>query len=128
MTMKSKNTIRSYFKSNADYIRHFKRCSMLRYPILTMYVCNKGLCTIPPKSRLLLQDILSKFCQDVTAKYIKGQKEHGGLVTDRDCREELKAELLDAVVYFYANNINTNTKKHKTEKKGKPYAKRSGWK
>lgn len=42
---------------------------------------------------------LSMFCQDTTLKFIKGQKEHGGDIRDRNMDDEMYAEIMDLAVY-----------------------------
>lgn len=44
-------------------------------------------------------------------KYLKGQKEHGGDIKDRDLTVELRLELLDALIYHEAQSWQTLTKK-----------------
>lgn len=49
-----------------------------------------------------LIDTLVNFVDRALDKYIKGQKEHGGSITDRDCYEDLRNELIDSIIYHSA--------------------------
>ncbi len=45
---------------------------------------------------------LGRFVELAIRKYIKGQREHGGCLDDRDLMAELENELIDHVHYFNA--------------------------
>lgn len=49
-----------------------------------------------------IADDLSGFVCKASIKYIKGQKEHGGHISDRDLDKEIDNELIDLFFYQYA--------------------------
>lgn len=53
-------------------------------------------------ARPLLAKALTDFVIDATNKFVAGQKEHGGLITDRDLDHEINMEHLDLFWYLAA--------------------------
>lgn len=51
------------------------------------------------------QRSLQTFLEDAASKFDKGQEEHGGLLTDRDCFKEMKAEIIDLWHYYNAESM-----------------------
>lgn len=47
---------------------------------------------------------LASFAEEATLKYIKGQKEHGGHITDRDLNKEIRNEIIDIFWYSTAQS------------------------
>ncbi len=45
-------------------------------------------------------DTLQEFVFEAVVKYVKGQKEHGGKLWERDCLEEAKLENIDQMWYL----------------------------
>lgn len=45
---------------------------------------------------------LQTFLDAASTKFDKGQQEHGGLLTDRDCFMEMQKEIIDQWHYWYA--------------------------
>ncbi len=66
---------------------------------------------------------LSDFCINATKKFIAGQKKHGGKITDKDLRHELRQEYLDSFWYIEAedwrlkNENKSNSKENKETEK-----------
>jgi hypothetical protein len=58
------------------------------------------------------------FIDKGTEKYIRGQKEHGGSLHQRNCVAELRNELLDMHHYLTAVENSQNSKEHKPHAKG----------
>lgn len=48
---------------------------------------------------------LSSFLESAASKFDRGQREHGGLLTDRDCFAELEGEIIDFWHYYSAEKI-----------------------
>lgn len=48
---------------------------------------------------------LQTFLDAASTKFDKGQQEHGGLLTDRDCFMEMQKEIIDQWHYWYAENM-----------------------
>lgn len=44
------------------------------------------------------------------AKYVEGQKEHGGSITDRPCLTEIRKELIDSMFYLDAAEEKLNSR------------------
>lgn len=55
--------------------------------------------SLKDKSKEFLHKRLTEFCEKSLIKFCAGEKEHGGLITDRPALPELKAELIDAWMY-----------------------------
>lgn len=47
---------------------------------------------------------IEQFLEAARAKYDKGQAEHGGLITDRDLKQEQLNELIDLGHYYFASD------------------------
>ena len=60
---------------------------------------REGLLPIPVIDEM--SGSLTQFCEAAIEKFIKGQKEHGGNITDRDLDEEVRKELLD--IFWYTS-------------------------
>lgn len=65
--------------------------------------------TVPPiidelsiEDRFFVVQSLQKLVNSSVIKYVKGQKEHGGKLTDRDCLEEAHMEIIDLSWYLFA--------------------------
>ena len=52
---------------------------------------------------------LGIFVNHAICKYIKGQIEHGGDITDRDLHEEIQQEIID--LFFYTEGLKWKEKK-----------------
>lgn len=48
---------------------------------------------------------LKCFLDEAYAKFNDGQERHGGILTDRDCFDEMKQEIIDQWHYWYAESI-----------------------
>lgn len=62
----------------------------------------------PPMSlehELHLKAILETFSKDMTAKYRRGQAEHGGALWLRPCWSDAMQEAVDLVAYLYTHRI-----------------------
>lgn len=59
----------------------------------------------PPESKEFLIRTLTTLNKISVEKFLKGQKEHGGLITDRDCEYELNMEIIDLIFYFYGLKV-----------------------
>ena len=57
---------------------------------------------LPGSDRELLTDICLHFLESAIPKFVRGSKEHGGLLTDRPAMPELGDELIDAIMYHSA--------------------------
>lgn len=53
----------------------------------------------------LISNIIQHFANDVIKKYAKGHIEHGGFLLERDLKLERRDEILDLVVYEYAQML-----------------------
>lgn len=51
------------------------------------------------------QDALDAFVSKAFDKYDAGQREHGGLITDRVCLEDLEDEIIDLWFYLHALRV-----------------------
>jgi hypothetical protein len=58
--------------------------------------------SLPDRSKVQLNGLLSRTLHAITNKYIDGQLEHGGFLLDRDCLHEAYAEALDLITYIDA--------------------------
>jgi len=64
---------------------------------------DKAANVLSNEQRVFLASALAKFVTHATEKFIIGQKEHGGDITDRHLVAELQRELIDA--WFYSEGI-----------------------
>lgn len=58
-----------------------------------------------PEHELHLKAILETFSKDLTAKYRRGQAEHGGALWLRPCWSDAMQEVVDLVAYLYTHRI-----------------------
>ena len=58
-----------------------------------------------PEHELHLQAVLETFTKDFSAKYRKGQQEHGGSLWLRPCWSDAMQEVVDLVAYVYTHRI-----------------------
>lgn len=65
------------------------------------YDANRKVLSDKEKVELALD--LNRFVIDAIAKYYRGQKEHGGHISDRDLNIEIDNELIDLFFYHQAN-------------------------
>lgn len=56
------------------------------------------------------QRSLRSFMEKASAKYDSGQKEHGGILTDRNCMDEMGHEIIDLWHYYSAERIRQEAK------------------
>jgi len=66
---------------------------------------RKRATTLTPDRQRHLRSILKRFKIEFTAKYIAGQKEHGGKLEDRDCAAEAAKEAIDLVAYIHCERV-----------------------
>ena len=71
-----------------------------RENILRIHLQNKMITSDKIKQRSL-----NTFLNEASTKFDKGQQEHGGLLTDRDCFMEMRAEIVDLWHYYVAEEI-----------------------
>jgi len=72
-------------------------------PDIRIYVedkVRKDFYELGTDSREFLIDTLSNFCSKAIEKFIKGQKEHEGIIYDRPMLPELEKELIDSIFYL----------------------------
>ena len=58
-----------------------------------------------PEHELHLQAVLETFSKDFSAKYRRGQQEHGGALWLRPCWSDAMQEVVDLVAYVYTHRI-----------------------
>lgn len=58
-----------------------------------------------PEHELHLKALLETFSKDLTAKYRRGQAEHGGALWLRPCWSDAMQEVVDLVAYLYTHRI-----------------------
>jgi len=58
-----------------------------------------------PEHELHLQAMLETFTKDFSAKYRRGQQEHGGALWLRPCWSDAMQEVVDLVAYVYTHRI-----------------------
>lgn len=51
-----------------------------------------------------MSESLTLFCFDAVNKFVVGQKKHGGKITDKNLKHELRLEYIDAFWYSEAEN------------------------
>lgn len=75
----------------------------LKYAISDLIVAKERelVCTLPTKDFVKLTEMIHNFNIALVEKFIKGQKEHGGSLSDRDLIKEARAEVMDMVVYTH---------------------------
>ena len=62
------------------------------------------------KAWKIRSDAMDRFSSRVFHKYNKGQEEHGGLLTDRVCLDDLEDEIID--LWFYLQALKIKLKDH----------------
>ena len=68
------------------------------------YINNDYGDIIDIEERRLMASSLSVFVTKAVDKYFKGQKEHGGNITDKDLNAEIQNEITDLMWYNFANS------------------------
>lgn len=63
----------------------------------------RGIDTLDEATKLFVTKSLTEFVAAAVPKYIAGQIEHGGKITDRNCKFEMKQEIID--LYFYLKGL-----------------------
>lgn len=65
-------------------------------------------CDLTGEQEIQMTESLTNFIIDATNKYIAGQKEHGGSITDRDLDKEIRHEQIDLFWYLEAKKWKGN--------------------
>lgn len=67
-----------------------------------VFINDSHRCGMTPEHQAHLDQIVSELTQDIRAKYIKGQAEHGGNIWEKPgMLEHAIEEVLDLAVYLY---------------------------
>jgi len=80
--------------------------------LLSIIEANKDSIVLTKKQKFQVAACLGLFCRRAIVKFIKGQKEHGGRIQDRDLYKERLEETIDLFFYNEAENWKYDLNEH----------------
>lgn len=72
---------------------------LLREQLMAAILQNPEHASVKQADKEFIVDSLANFNEQAINKFIKGQAEHGGHITDRDLQREMNLEIID--MFFY---------------------------